>query len=423
MRKEILIFSALIITSITFAQKSEIKIAEKALKGGKTAEAKTALESAEPLIANADNKTKAKYYFIKGKVHHAIAKKGSDDSYGIAADAFNEVVNTEKNGRKTYTAEASQFTNDIIAELVNGAVAANQSENYSLASKKLYKAYELNNANQDYLYFAASSAISGKNYDDALKYYGELKELGYTGIRTEFYATNVDTNEEERMASKQQRDLLVRAKTHKNPVDKQTESRLPEIVKNIALIYTQQGDKDKALEAIKEARSSNPDDINLLLTEANLYIQLEQKDKFANLMKEAIEKDPDNPTLYFNLGVINAEQGNFEEAKGYYEIAVEKDPNYKESYLNLASLILSQETEIVDEMNGLGTSKKDNARYDVLKAKREGLYQSSIPYLQKILAIDANYIDALKTLMNIYGTLGENEKFKEIKDRLAAIEQ
>ena len=74
-------------------------------------------------------------------------------------------------------------------------------------------------------------------------------------------------------------------------------------------------------------------------------------------------------------------------------------------------------------MNSLGTSRADNARYDELKQKREDLYRSAIPYLEKLLAIDAKDVDALKTLMNIYGTLGENEKFKEVKAKIAEVEQ
>lgn len=424
MRKQILIFSALAISTITFAQKNELKSAEKALKAGKTAEAQTALDTAEPLIANADAKLKAKYYLIKGKLNYDLAKKGSNDSYQVAVNSLKEVIDIEKkSGKKSYTSEVNTLLGTISANLVNEAVAANQSKDFGIAAKKLYLAYELDKKNEDYLYYAATSAVEDKDYDAALKYYLDLKELGHTGITTEYYAVNVETGEQERAPNKQQRDLFIKAKTHKDPTEKQTESRLPEIVKNIALIYTQKGETDKALSAIKDARAANPEDINLLLTEANLYIKLDQKDKFKELMEVAIQKDPTNPVLYFNLGVINAEQGDTEAAEKYYKKSVEIDPDYKDSYLNLASLLLAQEGDIVEEMNSLGTSRADNARYDELKSKRENLYTSAIPYLEKILEIDANDVNALKTLMNIYGTIGDNAKFKEMKEKLAALEQ
>ncbi len=423
MRKQVLIFSALAISTFAFGQKKEMKSAEKALKAGKTAEAKSALALAKPLVANAEAKIKAKYSLLDAKVNYDLAKKGADENYALAATALNEVISIEeKSGKKTYTIEARQLMSTMSADLVNGALAANEAKTYGVAAKKLYLAYQLEN-NQDYLYFAANSAISDKDFDSALKYYLELKEVGYTGVVTEYYATDIETGEQVKMQNKQQSDLFVKGKSHKDPVEKLSESRVPEIVKNIALIYTQKGDTENALAAIKDARAENPEDVNLILTEANLYIQQGEKDKFSELLKQAIEKDPNNPTLYFNLGVISGEQGNSDEAKGYYEKAVEIDPKHKESYLNLASLLLAQEGPIVEEMNSLGNSRADNARYDILKGKREGLYKSAVPYLEKLLKIDGKDPDALKTLMNIYGSLGDTAKFKELKDRVDALAQ
>jgi len=121
-----------------------------------------------------------------------------------------------------------------------------------------------------------------------------------------------------------------------------TDSKFPEIVKNIALIYSELGDNEMAMTAVKEARSENPKDLNLILTEANLYIQLEENDRFEALMKEAIEQDPNNAMLYFNLGVVNAQKGQSDDAKNYYRKTIEIDPNYESGYLNLVSLIYKE---------------------------------------------------------------------------------
>ncbi|MGA0274325.1 MAG: hypothetical protein ACO3J1_08100, partial [Flavobacteriaceae bacterium] len=69
---------------------------------------------------------------------------------------------------------------------------------------------------------------------------------------------------------------------------------------------------------------------------------------------------------------------------------------------------------IVEEMNGLGNSKADNARYDVLKETRESLYKECVPILEKLIGISQNQ-ESIKTLMNIYGTLGDNEGFMRMK--------
>ncbi|WP_340076428.1 tetratricopeptide repeat protein [Leptobacterium sp. I13] len=420
MKRQILIFSAILVSTISFAQKKELKTAEKSLSKGDVAGAKVALESAKALIASADDKTKAQYYLIEGKINHDAAKKG--DSYELAIASFKKVISIEESGKKTYTDEANQLLETIFGDMVNDAVKANEQKDYAKSSKLLYMAYQLNKTQTDYLYFAASTAVSIPDYDKALEYYIELKDIGYTGISKKYYVTDASTNEEQEV-SKTEYDIFKKSKDYKNFREVDTESKFPEIIKNIALIYTQKGENEKAIEAIKEARKASPEDISLLLTEANLYIKLGQKDKFKAAMEEAIERDPNNAILYFNLGVITAEQGDNEAAKKYYEKSIEVDPNYKDSYLNISSLILSEEVAIVDEMNGLGTSRADNARYDELKEKRENLYRSAIPYLQKILDIEPNDVDAVRTLMNIYGTLGENDKYKEMKTKLASLEQ
>ncbi len=70
MRKKLLIASTLLLSvSLSFAQKNEVKAAEKALKGGKTTEAKTAIDAAFGMLSGADNKTKANIHFIKGQVN------------------------------------------------------------------------------------------------------------------------------------------------------------------------------------------------------------------------------------------------------------------------------------------------------------------------------------------------------------------
>ena len=406
MKKLLLMASALMIAGVSFAQKKELKAAEKALKAGKAAEAKSTLASIASL-AEGNVKYQDQYYFLKGQAANALSE------YGDAVAALKKV-----GGKKA--SEASGLLNQIAGNLVNSAIADNKTKNYAEAAKKLYQAYEIDKNNQDYLYYAASSAVNGSDYDTALSYYLELKDIGYTGITTQYFLTEVATGEEKEF-QKTEFDLYQKSKDYSNPREQESDSRLPEIVKNIALIYSQKGEVDKAVEAAKEARAANPDDIGLLLTEANLYIKLDQKDKFKQLMEEAVTKQPNNPDLYYNLGVITAEQGDKEKAKEYYEKAIAIRPEHENSYLNLSALLLSDDEAIVTEMNGLGTSRADNARYDELKQRREDLFRSAVPYLEKLLQVNPKSTDAVKTLMNIYGTIGDSDKFKEMKDKLTEL--
>ena len=81
------------------------------------------------------------------------------------------------------------------------------------------------------------------------------------------------------------------------------------------------------------------------------------------------------------------------------------DPTNENSYLNLVALILEGEQDIVDQMNSLGTSRSDNLKYDELKEVRENLYKECVPILQDLISINNN-VEAIRTLMNIYGTIG-----------------
>ena len=180
------------------------------------------------------------------------------------------------------------------------------------------------------------------------------------------------------------------------------------------MIHAQLGDKDKAMAAVQEARLADPNDLNLILTEANIYIELGEKSKFQGLMNEAIAQDPNNANLYYNLAVVTSDLGEKEAARDYYEKAIDIDPNYKNAYLNLVALILEAEQPLLEKMSNLGMSAKDNAKYDLLKKEREDLYKECIPILNSLLEIDANDISIMKTFMNIYSILDDMEGYKRI---------
>ncbi len=425
MRKRILVVMAMMATVATFAQKKELRAVDKALTAGNTAEAKNTLESIASLIPNADTKYKAQFYLLKAKTYLEMAKKGLDSntSFDTAIMALNELdAFKDDSSSKKFMEEVPGIRQGLSAALVNAAVDNNKSKDYKSAATQLYMAYNLDKTNQDYLYYAASSAVNGQNYDDALTYYEELKAIGYEGIQTKYLLTEVATGKDVEVGETEF-NIYKKSPDYKNARTEKTESKRAEIVKNIALIYSQRGDTEKAVAAIQEARAANPEDLNLLITEANLYIKLGETDKFKELMEEAIQRDPNNAVLYFNLGVITADSGETDKAKEYYKKSIELDPTYRSSYMNMAALILSEEGDIVDEMNNLGTSSADNVRYDQLKEKREDLYKESIPYLEKVLELKGDDAAAVKTLMNIYSTIGEDAKFKEMKAKLETIEQ
>ncbi|MEM9680558.1 MAG: tetratricopeptide repeat protein [Bacteroidota bacterium] len=422
MKKVIIIVSALLVSSWSFAQKNEVKAMEKAVKNTNFADAKAAAKSAEALIGNMDDKTKAKFYFFKAQALYANGA-GTDQDIDEAIKSFDELKDLESSmGKLKYTEEANEIKTAMLQNFLTKANDALTNKDYISASQRFDKAYKMSPKDTIYLYYAASTAVNAQDYDKSLEYYLQLKNMGFTGIKMNYYATNIETGVEETFADKKNRDLAVKTKIYNNPKNEKSESRVSEIVKNIALIYVAQDKNEKAIAAMADARANNPDDMGLLLSEANVHLKMGNRDKFKSLMEEATMKDPDNAELQYNLGVLAAEGGNVEEAKKYYAKAIELKPDYSDAHINMSVAILEGEAAIVEEMNNLGTSSADNKRYDELKEERTNLYNSAVPYLEKALELNKNNANAAKTLMNIYSAVGETDKFKAMKERLAEIE-
>ncbi len=416
--KNFLITILLFCSLIGFSQKKELRSAQKLLDQSFYNEAIDVLFKIKEVIPNSDQKYQAHYYYLLGWANK------SDSKFAEAVSFLKMSIENDKSNK--YKEKVNLLIDEIENELIRLAVEDNKSENFILASEKLYDAYLINPENErniDYLYFAASSSVNAKDFEVALGYYLSLKDMGYTGEVTEYFLTTIETKIEEKYGEREY-NLLKSSKQYTNPRIDQTESRLPEIVKNIALIYVELGENEKAISAVKEAREVNPEDFNLLLSEADLYIKLGDRIKFKDLMQEAVIKNPNNAILYYNLGVIYGEQGEREEAIAYYKKSLELNPNYPDSYLNLVALILEGESALVEKMNQLATSTKrsDYDKYDKLKSEREALYASCIPYLEKLIEVDPSNIEALKTAKNIYYTVGENDLFKLMTAKIQELE-
>lgn len=418
MKTKVLILLAIGISTMGFSQKNEIKAAEKALKTGDSESAKTALEGAASLIDAADAKIQAQYYAVKGNTYSDLAKKGDATAFQPAIDAFNKVITIEEAaGKEKYTTIARQNLAQITADLVNAAVEDNNEKKFGEAAEKLYQAYKLSPTDTLYLYYAASSAVNGQNYEKSLEYYDELKEIGYDGSDVTFTAVNIETGEVETM-DKNTRDLYVKAGTHKDPKEEKSPSKKAEIVKNIALINQQLGDNDKALAAYADARAVDPNDVNLVLGEANLYYAMGDKEKFKELMAQASDMAPDNADLLYNIGVINMEQGNLEEAREAYKKTLAIDPGYINALLNLSTTYVNEGNGLIDEMNTLGSSRSDIARYDELKQQKDDLFLEGSKILEDALKTNPDNQSVLAQLKNIYGALGDTENFMRIKKLL-----
>lgn len=413
--------SALLISVATFAQKDQIKAAEKALKGGNAQEAVAILQGVEPLISSAIDAEKAQFFFVKGNAQLDLANKKVEEgsNLSLAAKSFQDLLAVEKNsGKNKYSAQATTTIIEIKNKLLNSAVADTKANKHSEGAKKLYDAYLLDKKDTINLYYAASTYINAKDYASALTLYDELKKLNYSGKGKSYLATNKSTGQEDIFNTANERDISVKIGTHEKPRVEEILSKRGEINKNIALILVQDGKIEEAKKAVADARKTNPEDTSLILTEANLYLETKDFEMYKNLVNQALERNPNDIELIFNLGVISANAKNTVDAEKYYKKVMEINPQYVNAYINLSALKLNDEKAIIDEMNKLTTSDKDMKRYDVLKNKRFDLFRSIIPYLQKAVEIEPSNIDVAKTLLSVYSALEMTVEYKALKEKI-----
>jgi tetratricopeptide (TPR) repeat protein len=396
MKNQVLALSLGLMSVMAFGQRKELRTAEKAIDKSEFASALTAINSVNAMLETMDSKYKANYYFLKAQA------QAGQNNYAAAADSFNDLFEYEKEIEKErYSDDAKPMLDALVQKVSNKAIEQYNTNDYNNAKDSFYLTYKLSPKDTSFLFNAAISASLSKDYEASLKYYRELKKIGYTGVSTEYLAVNDETGEVENLGSKSNRDAMVRIGQYTTPTEKVLESKYAEIVKNIGYILVNQGKTEEAIIALQEARSANPKDVNLILNEAQLYIKLDQMDKFGALMKEAVKLDPTNPTLFFNLGVVNAGEGKMDAAVKYYKKAIELKPDYGDAYMNLAVTMLTEEKALVEEMN---KNLSNFDKYDALQEKQRVLYKTALPFLLKADGIKRTK-GTVRTLLNIYDTL------------------
>ena len=209
-------------------------------------------------------------------------------------------------------------------------------------------------------------------------------------------------------------DIAVKQGLYTDGKEEKTPSLKGDIVKNIALIYAQKGEVEKAKQAMTNARKANPNDSSLIIAEAELYLKTKDMAKYKELITEAAAKNPNDAVLFYNLGVVSTE-ADPAGAETYYKKALAINPDYFDALIGVGALQLNGEKQIVDEMNKLGNTAKDNQRYEVLKKKKNALYTNALPYFEKAHKIKPDDQYGISVLAGLYQALERTTDYKAMK--------
>lgn len=435
--KHILLAVTVLVSVATFAQKDELKKLRKIyekdeIKSQDLSEYIATVNNLMPLATEEGDKIYANFYkamipvlqtntiektLPPDQLQAAYLKLVSPKAISDMGAALNATLDFEKkSGKKIYTDDISETVTSLKSVLFNMAIALVDTKQDKQASEVLHGIYLLDPKDQDKLFFAASYSVNAQDFDKALEYYYELKRLKYTGEGTLYFAYNIATKKEDSFgANKTLRDIAIKTTSHNAAREEKIPAKTGEIYKNIALILIEKGRTEEALLAVSEARIANPNDSGLILTEANLYLKLNDIPNYTKLVNEVLANDPNNADLLYNLAVISANANKPIEAEDYYKKALLINPVYFNALLNLSELKLRSDEKYVIEMNKLGTTEKDNKRYEVIKSERENNFKSILPYLEKAVEIKPEDEAAKKTLISVYNALEMTDKAKALK--------
>jgi tetratricopeptide (TPR) repeat protein len=404
-----------------FAQKTEVKTAEKLFRKGDIASAKEMVDKACKLKDQADDKTKARILFNKGKIYAKIGT-AKPENFVTAIEAFEKLEAFEKQiGKNRYSDDAKLIMTEVSQQINEQSFDKYKQKDYDGAAQLFELQYKIGK-NDFSKYSAATSYLLAENYDKSLALYHDLYNSGYTGV-TEYYSVKENkTGERVRANSKSHAELLAKSDAYSDVKKEKTPNVRKDIVANILYIYNKLGKEDKAIEFIATAKKEDPNNIDLIIGEGNYYLKKGDNKKFAEAMEKAVSVDPNNKIYNFNLGTAYYQLKDYTNAKKYFEKTIELDPKYIPAYKGLSYVVLVPDDKITEELNKDAVLSNDRLYNSYMKQHKEVL-SKALPILEKAYNIDNSDIEIVRMLKQIYSDLDMDAKAKEFKAKYKALKK
>ena len=197
---------------------------------------------------------------------------------------------------------------------------------------------------------------------------------------------------------------------------------------SLATIYNEEKDSARALMTIRDGRKVFPDSLSLMLIEINMLLSAGRGQEATEVMETALTKDPKNQSLYLALGSTYDQLANPRDGAGndlprpvnYSELMNKAEQSYLrglalnannfELNYNLGAIYFNQGAELANAAN----NAKDNAAFEIAKAKANAKFIQSEPYLEKAFEINGTDKATLTSLKLLYARTGETDKYNRI---------
>lgn len=382
MKKLLIILFVCISATIANSQNVNVQSAFASLRNGYLDKARTAIDKA---VLHEDTKNDPKAWMYKGKIYLALQitenpkyKVLVESPLDTAYIAFNK--SKELDAEKIHSEDIKGGLISCSIELYNKGVSKYQAKDYLGAfdcfDKSAKIRYSYGMTDNEYslaLYNGALAAENSKSKDYESKAKENFKKL-YTLKYKQAYVYSSNAN------------------------------------------YAKaDGDTAKALKIIQQGREVMPDELDLVIAEANIYLQQKKSKEAQEVLKIAIQKDPKNPMLYMAVAQKYDESGNFADAEANYLKAIELKADYFDAVYNLGALYFNNALEILKAADKL---EMGDPKYDTEKLRAEEMFKKSIPALEKAETLDPKDKSTLISLKQLYVRTKNTEGLKRINEKL-----
>lgn len=402
----------LLTCSSSFAQKEELKELEKQIKKNNKTEVQNILKTLETKLTTASDDQKAAYYYYKSQHEISLANEGVDvdTNRSKAIETINQLLKFENETKsKRYTTDVLPLKNNLLATIVDEAIATNKTKNYQKSSRLFEQAYNLNTTDTLYLYYAASDAVNAKDYDFAESKYKDLIKLKFNGKSNTYVATSqVNGKVESFGADKKARDLAVKTGTHVQPEVIENKSVKPIIYNSLTQILLNKKNYSEAEQYALTAHDLDKDNVNSLLNVLFLYYNTNRLDKYQEFAEKGLERFPKNEGLLYNLAVIKLGDNKCTEASSYFEKILKENPNHFESLKALGNIELQKDADVTNRINALPNTNASNKKRSDLMIEKQTVYQNALNFYLKAQKINSNDEGLNDLIRQINSFLKEN---------------
>lgn len=184
-----------------------------------------------------------------------------------------------------------------------------------------------------------------------------------------------------------------------------------ELLISTANLYYSQGKFDRAIEILQKVLEIEPGHRDALANLALAYESVGETQKAENAFNRAIEANPRDKDLIFLFGVHHYRRENYERAIQLFQRVLELKPDDFEALANIGNAYLSIAEGLRKQLKSTNGGLAEDSE-KVLKLKNEIIaqYKKAIPLMEKALALEPNKPNLWQNLGIAYVNTGAIKK-------------